>query len=215
MPVQVAAEGFELHVERGGEQIDLHVAAAAAVGAPDQCGEDSQSEQCPPVVVDDRRPRRYRGAAGIAGRRGQPGEGLGEEILPRPIAIGSVAAVPAGRSVDDRGVQSPAILVAEPQLVHGPRPEVLHHHVRGADQTPRELLARLRLEVQRQASLVAPDVDVIDALSVDEEIADRPVALECAADRLHADHVGAQIGQVLGGRRSHQHVVEAGYPEVS
>ena len=215
MAVQEAAKGFELHVEAGREKIHVDAPSAPAVlAASDDRGEYPEGEERGAVMIDDRRPHRDRRTVRVAGCGREAGEGLDEQILSRPFTVGPVAAVPGGRSVDDPGVETPAVLVSESELLHTPGPEVLHHHVRRPNETPRDLLPGLRLEVEGEASLVPSDGEVIDALTVDEEVSHRPVALERPPGRLHPDHVGPEIGEVLRGRRPHQHVVEARDPNV-
>ena len=214
MAVQEAAKGLELHVEAGREKVHFDAPSASAIlAASDDRGEYPEGEERGAVVIDDRRPHRNRRTARVAGRGREAGQGLDEQVLSRPFTVGPVAAVPGGRSVDDPGVEAPAVLVSESELLHAPGPEVLHHHVRRLNEAPRDLLPVLRLEVEGEASLVPSDGEVIDALTVDEEVSHRPVALERPPGRLHADHVRPEIGEVLRGRRPHQHVVEARDPK--
>ncbi|MFK4698258.1 hypothetical protein ABIF42_003852 [Bradyrhizobium diazoefficiens] len=65
------------------------------------------------------------------------------------------------------------------------------------------------LEIDGETALVAPGRQVIDAITRDEVIGDRPVALKRALDRLDRDDVGAEIGERLCGQRAREVMIEA------
>ena len=65
------------------------------------------------------------------------------------------------------------------------------------------------LEIDREAALVAPRRQVIDAVACDKMVGDRPVALKRALDRFDRDDIGAEIGEGLRSERARKIVVEA------
>src|SRR3989304_5494132 len=76
---------------------------------------------------------------------------------PQPVRAGLAEA--GGRRVDDARVAPTQRLVAQAEVVHGGRREVLHHHVDALDQ-PQEQLLPFRLgEGDRDALLAAGDAE--------------------------------------------------------
>ncbi len=86
-------------------------------------------------------------------------------------------------------------VVTEPEALHGAEPEVLDHHVGGAQERARSANSRRALEIEHHAFLVAIDRAkgraVLEATPAAERIA--------AIGRLDLDHFGAEIAQQHSG----------------
>ena len=119
-------------------------------------------------VADDR-PDARRRPIGVAVHRPQPAGRLPAVVVGGLARARAVLAEPGDRRVDERGVLLAQRLVAHAELVHRARAEVLDHDVRAPHQLAQELLALGRLEVERDAELVAVELG--------EEAAEAPVAL--------------------------------------
>ena len=70
-------------------------------------------------------------------------------------AVRTLRAEPGERRVDDVGVHTANVFVAEPEPVHDAGPEVLDEHVRLGGQTPHDVDALRRLDVDRDRPLPA------------------------------------------------------------
>jgi hypothetical protein len=136
-----------------------------------------------------------------AGHVGQAAHHLRHFIEGRAVFIGPGEKA-FQRAVDESRVEGFHILVAEAELVHGAGAEVLDHDVTGANDLLRQGKARIGLEIDTQARLVAV---------VHTEVA-AAAALEApgviSLQRLDLDHFRAQVGEDHAGRRPHDHVGE-------
>src|SRR5262249_24009495 len=88
------------------------------------------------------------------------------------------------------------------------RAEVLRDHVGAVDELERDLPALGRLQVEREAALVAVGAQMQHAVPVVPDVAAAPMPLPRALGRLHRDHVGAEVGERLDAHRPKQKVVE-------
>jgi hypothetical protein len=141
------------------------------------------------------------GVAGAPGHVGQAAHHLHHLIQRGAVVVGAgqkafVADVNQARVELFQG------LVIEAQLLHGLGLEVLAHHVGGGDQPEHRFLALWRVQVQRQAFLVA--VEQRKKAGARAEQAARVVAL----GRLDLDHLRAQVAQHHAAGRAHDHVGE-------
>ena len=96
---------------------------------------------------------RPHGRLGIAPQAHEPG--VGQE-LPAPGHPGAQRPFPAPAGhghLDDAGVQLAQRLVAEPEPLHDPHAEVLHHHLGPFHQPPKQFLALVMPQVQGDAEL--------------------------------------------------------------
>src|SRR3954452_24482243 len=75
----------------------------------------------------------------------------------RRSAYGPSWPKPVTRSITSRGLMSSSVSGPSPPLLHDPRPEVLHDHVRVGDELAQQLLPLRPAEVQRDRALVAGD----------------------------------------------------------
>ena len=134
---------------------------------------------------------------------------LRQQVLAGLVDIGPVGAVARGRGVDQAGLARLQALVAEAQLLHHARPEVLGHHVGAVDELQRDLAAAGRLQVEGDAALVAVGGEKEGALAVVPDVAAGPMPLPGPIRALDRDDVGAEVGQHLDAHGAEQKVVEA------
>ena len=88
---------------------------------------------------------------------------------------------------------------AETQTLDGPGREVLQEDVRAVDQAADDLAALRGLEVDGERFLAAVEPDEVRAGAVDDVVvAAREVA---AVDAFHLDDAGPEVGEVAGGQR--------------
>ncbi len=207
--VEPGHQRLRLQIERRLHQAGVDPAALPGALPPHDGREDAHGEQGGPVVVDDRRARRPRPRARLAGDGHHPEQRLGQEILAGLVGIRAIRAVARGRRIDQAGLALFQRRIAEPQLLHHARPEVLGHHIGRIDQPQRDLPALGGLEIDGDAALVAVGTQIENALAVVPDVAAGPVALPCPFRILHGDHIGTEIAQHLDAHGAQQKVVEA------
>ena len=124
----------------------------------------------------------------------------------RPLAVGAGLSISGDARVNDARIDRTQILVAdlEPRLHVGS--EILDHHV-GLLRQPKECLAPLlRLQVERDAALVAMQVLEIARMA---RAADRIARLE-PFRRFDLDHVGAPVRELAHAGRARAYAREIG-----
>ena len=85
----------------------------------------------------------------------QTAHALGHQVESAAVGIGSGAAEPGDRTVDQPRIQRMHCIIAEAHLLHGAAAEILDQHVRIFQQTRENVAARFRPEVQGNAALVS------------------------------------------------------------
>ena len=121
---------------------------------------------------------------------------------PGPVRVGAVLAVARHRDVDDLRVERAQRLVVHAQALGDAGPVVLQEDVGRARQLPEDLAALLRLEVDREAALVAVEREEARVDAVPRRAAAGDVAVPLARDGLDLDHVGPQIAEAHRGQRA-------------
>ena len=130
-------------------------------------------------------------------RTARPGLGLADQQIvpryrfrPRPeqrtLAPGAGGTETRERHVYDVGIDGTDALVVDAVAAHDLGREVVRHHVAVGRNAEKRLRPARSREVDGQLALVAGSV------RLDAEHAHAPLV------RLHADHFGAQVGQVTG-----------------
>ena len=142
-----------------------------------------------------------------AGDAHQPAFGLHHGVVAGLGAARAGLAEPGDRAVHQPRPARRHRLVAESEPLHGAGPEVLDEHVGPVEQPLEHRAPARRLEVQRQAFLVAVDAEEIRALAVDERRspAARVVPL---AGLLDLDDARPHVGQLHGAVGPRQHARE-------
>ncbi|GIW11376.1 MAG: hypothetical protein KatS3mg061_2433 [Dehalococcoidia bacterium] len=127
-----------------------------------------------------------------------PAQGVGHPGVEGAVGLGALMPEAGDRTVDQGGIAFSKHRVAEPEALHHPRPEVLHHHIRERGQRERDGAAGGMLEVQRDrplAVVVAEEADVPPPGNLTAGV----VALAWLFD---FDHLGAEVGQDARGVRA-------------
>src|SRR5439155_9615910 len=105
---------------------------------------------------------------------GEPGDvhdprlGLHDEVVAGAVRLRPGLPKARDRAVDEPRVAARERSVAEPELVHRPGPEVLDEDVALSDERTEDRLALRRLEIQRDALLVAVDGHEVRRLAARE-----------------------------------------------
>src|SRR6267378_3691601 len=146
-------------------------------------------------AVDDRDAGANRRHALVAGDHGDAGHGLADGVVADLLAVGTELPVRGDVDHDDAGVQRLQRVVPEAHLLDGPRPEVLHEHVRDLDQLTQDCLPFVLAQVHAEALLTAVVLDPVRALLADP----RPVIPSFLAPQaLDLDDFRAQTSEDLG-----------------
>ena len=202
--VKIANQGFSLEIQGRGKQVDIDPPAAPGARLLHQRPKDARSIDHGAMMIDDRGPDQARRLALLARNPGHAGQGLRDHVLARPVHIRPVRAITAGGREDKLGVQLPERLIAQTQLVHHARPEVLRHHIRRGRQLFGDLKRLRVLEVQADAALVAVgDQPQHGFPPCPFGVIAAPVTLKRALDRLYGNHIRAQVRQKLHPQRPH------------
>ncbi|OIQ72640.1 hypothetical protein GALL_457330 [mine drainage metagenome] len=147
-----------------------------------------------------------------AGNHGKARQGLYQQILAGPVDVGPVGAKAGSRCKDDIGLDFPGVFVAKPKLVQYARPEVLCDHVRCRDQLLGNSHGLRFFEIERHAALVAVASQKQHTLTIDLLVCPAPFSLKRALQRLHGNHISAEVSKKLHPDRPHQKVIEAQNP---
>ena len=152
------------------------------------------------VIGERRRPRDERRRVGLAGDVGQARVGLGDACEPGQPRLRP--GLPVGGDAQHHEPRVDREQVGEPEApsLHGPRPEVLDHHVRRRRHPPEKRGAALVLEVQRDAPLVARVVEPPVGVARLARSAETPQVVSDAR-ALDLDDVGAELRETGAGER--------------
>ena len=139
--------------EPGLEQRYVDLAAAAALRALVQRGDDS--ERCPDAraAVDQRRPHPDAGAVGLARDADDAGERLHERVVPGPVGERTAPTEGADRAVDEALVPGAQHVAAEAEPLRGTRTHRLDEDVGAVDQPQQRLQTLVALDVQCERAL--------------------------------------------------------------
>lgn len=179
---------------------DLDVLALTCGVPVQQRGEHAVGDgQGGHLVAEDGR-QVHRLAQGAVGDVDEAGGGLHGLVVGGVTGPVGVAAETLGVCVDQARVARGDVVVRQAQAAEGVRAHVGDEHVRGVDQVQGLSALGVVLEVERDAALVAVDVEV------ERGHAGRGAVLADAdgvRGRLDLDHVGAEVSEDLGGVGAH------------
>ena len=142
--------------------------------------------------------------------RREPARRLDHVVVGRLVAVRPRRAEAVGRAVDEPGIHGANGFVLEAEPRRRLRAEIVHHHVRGLGEPEQRLPARLVLQVEDDAALVA--------IAREEErrhprMARGPEpARRVALRRLDLDHVGPHVAQHLRRPRPEHDRGDVEYP---
>ena len=204
-----------LHVQRGIEKADVDLLPAPCPSASLKRGEDSHRGQHRAVGVHHITPGGARVAAGAPGCPGQSAHGLRQQVLPWPIPVWSIRTVARAGAVDQPAIPAAHLFVAEAELLHGARPEILEEHVGRGHQPLDHRLGSGMLQVRGEAALVAIQREEERVHAPDPVEVEHPILI-AAADPLDLDDIGAKVAEHLravrplheAGKVQHPYAVE-------
>ena len=151
------------------------------------------------------------GWSGRTGDRDEAGLGLDQHVV--GLALLELAADPESGypDRDEFGPLRPQFVCAQTQTVRRPGCEVLEEDVGTVDQTPHDRNSLRGLEVDRDRLLAAVEPDEMRSGAVhDVVVAAGEVA---AVDAFHLDHPRAEVGEVAGGQRCGNGLLDGDYGE--
>ncbi|CAL2056186.1 protein of unknown function [Streptomyces murinus] len=192
--------------EHGVGHRHLDVLTAAAVLPVQQGGEYGLADLQSADLVGDQAGHEPRFTARPLVQPHQPGDGLDDVVVRGAGAERGVRAEALRVDVDQAGVDGPQLLVPEPEPVQGLRTDVGEEHVRGTDQGQQRVAAVRRLEVDAHTALVA--VEVESGAAHPRVTGGWVVAGHVSARGLDLDDVGAEVTELLGGVRDHDHAAQ-------
>jgi hypothetical protein len=180
------------HEDLGLEQRGLDFLALAGGLALQQRDQDAHGAEQPGGQVGDRDTDPHRPLPGDSGDRHQPAHALGDLVEAGALRIGTGLAEAGNARKDDARIDLAQHLVVDPQPFLDVGPEVLDHHVGLLDHFLEGGDALGRLEVERDAALVAMQVHEIRAVP---GAAQRLAGVQ-GGGRFDLDDVRAPIGEL-------------------
>src|SRR2546427_255050 len=182
------------------------LAAARAVSRPERRQDGQRGVEAARQIPD--RNARDRGSAFVAvPRDGQdPRERFEIDVVAREVLVWTVLPVPGERTVDQLRIPHREPIVVRPEAGHDAGSELLDHHVRAADQLPKDLLALGGLQIDREGPLSA----VHHRERVRDVVDDRRNRAHVVAQLrvLDLDDVGTEIAQELRAERAREETRE-------
>ncbi len=130
----------------------------------------------------------------LAGQIHQPGLALHDQVVAGAVRVGPAGAEPRDRTVDHPRMPRRNRRVVEAEPGDGAGPEVLDDDVGARDQPPRDGPARVVLEVDGAAPLVAVDREVVGRLAREKRRTER-AGLVAAPRLLDLDDVGPHVAE--------------------
>ena len=182
------------------EHADLHLLATRRLRAREERQGHAVRRRHARDEIGDRRAHLHRWPVGKPRDVHEAALRLHDEVVAGAAAFRARLAKARDRAIDELLVQLAERRVPEPKLLHGAGAEVLENDVAHLHEIGEDLARGRRLEVQRDALLVAVDRHEVGRLAPDERRpAPRVVAL---ARLLDLDHLGAHVGEDHGAERA-------------
>src|SRR5437764_10285753 len=199
------------HADQAVMQADIDEPPAPGLCPLVQCGEDRHRPKYPADHVAQRNAELHRHMAALAIDAERARQGLRHDVERRLVPQRALEAKAADRAVDEARVDSRQRLVAKPEPVHDARAVILDEDVRVGNETAQDVGARLLLQVDDEALLVAVDAEEIVALARDK--GRKLPRLVPEPRRLDLQHLGAEITEALGAKRPGQDAGQIDDPE--
>ena len=165
---------------------------------------DEDAERCEQsgAQVGHRNTDAHRPVSRQAGDRHQPAHALRDLVEAGPVSVRPILAEAGDAGVDEARIDARQRLVVDAQALLHAGPEILHDHVRLPHHALERGEAFRRLEIQRQAALVAMQVLEVGALARAAHRLFRP------GRRFDLDDVGAPVGELARASRPCPHAGE-------
>src|SRR5918998_2551272 len=131
--------------------------------------------------------------------------------MSRHPGAGTLFTVAGNRAVDEPRVDLVQLIIAEPETLHDPGPELLHQDVGTLDERLQNLPCLGRLEVELEALLAAVQEGEVDAVGA--ELGRVRAHLVAPLGSFDLGDVGTGLGKYQGRQRSRQQRAEVQYPD--
>src|ERR687893_371065 len=126
--------------------------------------------------------------------------------MSRHPGAGTLLTVAGDRAVDEPRVDLVQFIVAEPETLHDPGPELFHQDVSTLDERPQNLPHLGRLEVELEAFLAAIQEGEVDAICA--KFGSVRAHLVAPLGSFDLDDMGTGLGKYQGRQRSRQQRAE-------
>ncbi len=188
------------------EHRDLDLLAAPGATARQEGKHDAVGRRHTRHQIRDRRPHLHRRPVGKARDVHEARFGLNHEIVAGASGLRPRFAEAGDRAVHELGILVGEGGVAEAELLHGARPEILEEHVTLPDQGAQDRLSLGVLEVEGDALLVAIDRHEVGGFAAHER---RPASgVVPLAGFLDLDDLGTHVPEHHRAERPGQHASE-------
>src|SRR5262249_24997303 len=193
-PREQDALGLEVQQpERGFEQRAIDALSPPRPLAQSQRPEHTERAQDAGRQVEEGDAAAHGRAAGLAGNRHDPAERLHERLIAGSFGPRPCATERRDRAVDEARILARERVVPQTEFLHRPGPKVFDEDVRRGRKTTNERHTLGRLEVDRDAALVAIVDEIARGLAV---LVRRPRARFIADARVFdLDDVGAEVAE--------------------
>src|SRR5947208_13102772 len=199
------------HADQAVMQADIDEPPAPGLRPLVQCGEDRHRPKYPADHVAQRYAELHRHMTPLAIDAERTRQGLRHDVERRLVPQRALEAKAADRAVDEARVDSRQLLVAEPEPVHHAGAVILDEDVRVGNEAAQDVGARLLLQVDDEALLVAVDAEEIVALARDK--GRKMPRLVAEPRRLDLQHLGAEIAETLRAKRPGQDAGQVDDPD--
>ena len=194
------------------QQRNVDCLALARFRASQQGGLNGISGKQTRSDIGNGNPDFHRLALGLARNAHHPAPALNNEIVAGQVLVRSGLAVAGNRAIDQPGILLFEMFIAQPQPCHFPGFEVLNQHITDANQTPDQLFAGIRLEIDGDAFFIAVGTQVIRAFPAGKRRPPGPGIIP-AARPFDLDDLGPKVSQSHGAERPGQDAREIKDPK--
>src|SRR6516225_9862835 len=212
--VEVSGDRLELKVEHRFEHAHVHQSALVGDRTANKACENTLHQVHSAEDVGDRQSHRHRSLAGITAEPSQTREGLQQQVLPRQIAPWAFLPVAADLPVHQFRVELAHTCVGQLEPADDTWTEVVHDHVRLADELL-HLFPSLRcLEVRGEALFVAVDRVENGRLTIEAHVRHIQTSAEIAGNGLlDFDHSRPEVRQPQARARTREELAQVDYQD--
>ena len=177
------------HEHHGFQQAGMHIAALAGLFAFKQRHHHGQSQQIPRRQIHKGNARAHRPTAWFAGNGHHSAHALGDLVHAGALPIRPGLPEPRDGGIDQARIDRLQIFIGDAKAVLHLHAHVFNDNIGGSGKLHQHSLAFRRFQIKRDGTLIAVQVLEIIAIAVTAK------AIGIGGG-LHADHLGAPIGQM-------------------